>query len=121
MQKLSSEYVKSLALLANLDSQGINLSFSISKTLGLAYLSSCITDFANFLKRKHGDIILSYSGEYRIYIVNLLEEIEDKYKPNVINELINPKIKEMTGIEFLEIIQQAKIDKTSGVNNAEKI
>lgn len=116
MQKLSPEHVKSLALLANLDSQGINLSFSISETLGLAQLSSSITDFADFLKRKHGDIVLSYSGEYRIYIVKLLEGIEDKYKPNVVSELINPQVKKITGIELLEIIQQSQVNNIEGVN-----
>lgn len=120
MLKLSPEYVKIIETLASLDSQGINLAFSISNTLGLGQLSSSITDYANMLKKKHGDIVLSYCGEYRIYITKLLEMTDDNYKASVLSELINPKVKEMTGIEFLEIIEQSKIENISGVNNAEK-
>ena len=68
------------------------------------------------LKRRHGDIVLSYSGEYRIYIVKLLEGIEDKYKPNVVSELINPQVKKITGIELLEIIQPSQVNNIEGVN-----
>lgn len=115
MNKLSKEQVNNIELLASLDGKGINLAFSYSNTMGLGQLSSSITDFKNFLERKYGEIVFSMCGEYRIYITKLLERIEDKYKENVISELISPKVKEMTGVKFLEIIEQArkKIDKES--------
>lgn len=115
MNKLSKEQVNNIELLASLDGKGINLAFSYSNTMGLGQLSSSITDFKNFLERKYGEIVFSMCGEYRIYITKLLERIEDKYKESVISELISPKVKEMTGVEFLEIIEQArkKIDKES--------
>ena len=109
MHKLSQEQVNMINLLAQLDSQAINHAFSISNTLGLGQLSSSITDYSNFLKKKHSDIVLSYCGEYRIYIIKLLEEIDDKFKSEVMNELISPKVKQMTGVEFLEIIEKSKI------------
>lgn len=107
MHKLSSEHVNTIDLLAQLDSQAINKAFNISNTLGLGLLSSSITDYSNFLEKKHGEIVLSFCGEYRIYITKLLEKIDDKYKESVISELISPKVKEMTGMEFLQIIKQA--------------
>ena len=111
MHKLSKEHVNTIDLLAQLDSQAINKAFTISNILGLGLLSSSITDYSNFLEKKYGEIVLSFCGEYRIYVTKLLEKIDDKYKENVVNELISPRVKKMTGIEFLEIIEQAKINK----------
>lgn len=115
MQKLSKEHVNLIELLTQLDSKAINNAFSASSTLGLGLLSSSITDFSNFLRKKHGDIVLSFCGEYRIYITKLLEKIEDEYKESVISELLSPQVKKMTGVEFLEIIEQAKIRKDEGL------
>ena len=106
MHKLSENQVNMINLLAQLDSQAINHAFSISNTLGLGQLSSSITDYSNFLKKKHGEIVLSYCGEYRIYIIKLLEKIDDKFKSEVMSESISPKVKQMTGVEFLEIIKE---------------
>mgnify|MGYP000013371397 FL=1 len=113
MHKLSQEQVNMINLLAQLDSQAINHAFSISNNLGLGQLSSSITDYSNFLKKKYGEIVLSYCGEYRIYIIKLLEKIDDEFKSEAMSELISPKVKQMTGVEFLEIIQEAAIIKVT--------
>ena len=49
---------------------------------------------------------MSYCGEYRIYIIKLLEKIDDEFKSEAMSELISPKVKQMTGVEFLEIIKE---------------
>lgn len=118
MHKLTQEEVEIIETLALLDSQAINIAFGISNTLGLGQLSSSITDYSNMLRKMHGDIVLSYSSEYRTYIIKLLEQIDDSYKASVISELINPKVKSMTGLEFIEIIEQARIKNIDGEKDA---
>ena len=101
---LSEEETKSINQLAELDAKCINFAFFVSNVIGLAQLSSTITDYSNFLFKKRGNIILSTCSEYRVYIVHLLQNINDDFKSRVISELINPKVKRITSKELFEIL-----------------
>ena len=104
MHILSEETTTSINQLAELDAKCINLAFHVSQVIGLAQLSSTITDYSNFLFKKHGNIILSSCSEYRVYIVHLLQNINDDFKSSVISELINPQVKRITSKELFEIL-----------------
>lgn len=109
MNILSRDDLENIELLTVLDSKAINSAFDCSNTIGLGQFSSSIKDYTDYLRMKHGEIVLSHCAEYRTYILKLLEKIDDKYKESAISELINPKVKKMTGIEFLEILHQVII------------
>lgn len=104
MYILSIKQKELIEQLAELDAQGVNYAFSFSEALGLTYLSNSITEYTNLLIKKHGNIVLSYSSEYRTYIIELLKKVDDEYKKDVLSELVNPKLKRITNEELFEIL-----------------
>lgn len=104
MHILSTKQKELIQQLAVVDAQGIDYFFGISELLGLSFVSNSITGYTNLLIKKHGDIVLSYSSEYRTYIIELLKNVDDEYKKNVMSELINPKVKRITDEELFEIL-----------------
>lgn len=117
MHILSTKQKELIEQLAVIDAQGIDYSFGISELLGLSFLSNSITGYTNLLIKKHGDIVLSYSSEYRTYIIELLKNVDDKYKKNIMSELINPKVKRITDEELFEILNKTFKDTPKAIED----
>jgi len=106
MRILNEEEVSLLKELAIGEAGLINIGFKESKHLGLMFLSNALTSFEeNYLKPKYGNIITSFSSEYRVLLIEILKNIDDLYKNEVLCEVLIPKVKRIGDEEALTILQ----------------
>ena len=106
MKILTNEEVSLLKELAIGEAGLINIGFNESKHLGLMFLSNALTSFEeNYLKPRYGKIITSFSSEYRVLLIEIIKNIDDLYKDEVLSEVLIPKVKRIGDAEVLEILQ----------------
>ena len=107
MKILHSEEMKQLTSLAKNEASLINLGFTKSIALGLLFLSNALNSFEeSYLKPKYGNIITSFSSEYRILVIEILKNIDDDFKIDALKEVILPKVKRFTNKNVLKILKE---------------
>lgn len=110
MQVLTPEHMKMLKLLAQRESSIVNLAYAHNKEFGEIFLSNSITDFKEeYLKQQYGDVIPSMSTEYRFFILQLLDGVEEKYKADAIAFVLKPSFEAKTE-ELLNAIKNLQGD-----------
>lgn len=106
MKILNEEEVNLLKELAIGEAGLINIGFNESKHLGLMFLSNALTSFEeNYLKPRYGNIITSFSSEYRVLLVEILKNIDDLYKSDILSEILIPKVKKISEEEAFDFIR----------------
>jgi hypothetical protein len=68
----------------------INKIFSLNIEQGKKALLSSITDYANLLKKQSSGFNPNTSINYRNYITNIVNEIEEPYKNIALSEVLVP-------------------------------
>lgn len=97
MQVLTPEHIETLKMLAQRESSIVNLAYAHNKEFGDIFLSNSITDFKEeYLKRQYGDVIPSMSTEYRFFIIQLLDGVEEKYKADALAFVLKPSFEVKT-------------------------
>ncbi len=96
-----------LDLLIMMECELLNKGYSISELAGNTFLSNSITSFANgYLKKIHGNIILSYSSEYRYFILGLLKNIDKVYHEMALREILIRTVRDISNEELLEALNK---------------
>lgn len=104
LSKIETVY---LDILLTMEIGNIERGFEISETLGKLFLNNAIDSFVkNFLNRIYGDIIPSFSSEYRYFICGLLKGFKDNYKEIVFVEVLIPKVQRLNDTELLEQLKE---------------
>jgi len=88
---MTAETQVQLNSLSETDAAIINMSFGISESLGVATINDSISSFIDFLKSRNGAFVPALSLEYRVYLVGLIEKIDDAYKSAAVKTIIIPK------------------------------
>lgn len=76
--------------LYEMEATGINTAYGASEKLGALALSDAITSFTDFLTLQEGRFIPGMNINYRIFIVGLLENIDNKYLEAATAEIMFP-------------------------------
>jgi hypothetical protein len=104
---LSNEEIIQLKELAKSEAGLINMGFKESKHLGLVFLSNSLTSFEeNYLKPKYGEVLTSFSTEYRVLVVEILKNIDDAFKNEALREILLPKVKRFTNEDVFKILKE---------------
>lgn len=77
--------------LFKMEAEAVNIAFGANSETGLLMLGNSITSFENLLTMLKGSFIRGMDLDYRIFIVGLLENIDDKYKPEAMSQIIFPR------------------------------
>lgn len=88
---MNAETQAQLKTLSKEDAMLINMSFGISESLGIAAINNSISSFIDFLKSGGGAFVPALSLEYRVYLVGLIDEIDEAYKVVATQYIILPK------------------------------
>lgn len=80
-----------LKKLYEMEAKGINAAYGVSEKLGASVLNNAIASFMDFLTVIDGKFIPGMNINYRVFIVGLLESIDDKYLEAVFVEIMFPK------------------------------
>ena len=100
MKRLDENIMKELNQLITTEVKIINKCFFISQELGLAMLNNSINSFVDiYIKEKYGDVVLAMCSEYRVFIVGLAREIDDKYQDVVVSTLLIPRTNAFKNVE----------------------
>lgn len=112
MQILSENEVLLIKTLAINEASLINKGFKTSLNLGFMFLSNSLTSFEeNYLKPKYGNIIVNFSSEYRVLVLEILKNIDDLYKSEALSEILIPKVRRIGNEEAINILNQSIKDK----------
>lgn len=74
--------------LAVMEAKLVNKMFSISEVLGLDALTAATTSFEQFLRRKDKMFISGMSIEYRTFVIELIELIDEPYRDTAIAKFV---------------------------------
>lgn len=88
---MNAETQAQLKTLSEKDAILINMSFGISESLGIAAINDSISSFIDFLKSRNGAFVPAFSLEYRVYLVGLIDKIDEAYKTIAAQNIILPK------------------------------
>ncbi len=108
MKILDENTIQELDKLIDMECELLNKGYSISNTVGNTFLSNSITSFVdNFLKIVYGEIIPSYSSEYRYFIVGILKNIDNAYFEEAMQEVLIPTVRRIGSEELLSILNES--------------
>ena len=91
-EEIIYERIEGHKLIAQTEAKGICDLLAISEKAGLLYTHDAIASFKEYLRDIKGSFVPVMDIEYRAFIIELLSEIEDKYKEVVIKEVLSPSV-----------------------------
>lgn len=83
--------VDKLEELFKMEAVAVNTVFGVSSKTGLLMLNKSIASFENLLTMMKGNFFKGMDLDYRIFIVGLIENIDDKYKSDAMKQIIFPR------------------------------
>ncbi len=92
--------------LALSETQLINYAFSLSDIKGILCLSNAITSFKQlYLEDRYGKIVFSMCTEYRLFVIELLKNIDEHKKDIAVKEVLVPTIGDVTDEQLFALLR----------------
>lgn len=108
LEDLTPTVINSLDKLLTMQIEHINKGLrSVNIKIGKYYIENALRTFQKIqLVNIYGADVPDVNGEFRYFVLGLIDGVDDKYKRMAFNEIILPAVKNGTDIELVEIIKK---------------
>jgi len=78
--------------LAEMEASAVNIAFGVGTEEGNFLIKNAVSSFSEHLKGTKINFIPAMDVEYRVFVVELLSKIEERYKSDSVKSLLFPNI-----------------------------